>query len=211
MLAQAVSLEVEFSLEDNKLLFQALPVIAHEVVSLEVLLEGIVVHIVVWLPRVTTVADEAAFVFVSAVLVELVIIIETSTAEAAEWMSTEACLVGSARLIIATPHMLRQLPISEHIMLVCEDLFVASAQVAHLLVVDGTNMPVEVLPTEAGKVAIWIRAVVAQEEDCVPNDILASIANADIIVGACNVGVGILLVALIRVVRKNDKRCICLD
>jgi hypothetical protein len=102
--------------------------------------------------------------------------------------------------------MFGQLLVGEHVMLVRKDLFMPGAQIAHLFVVNGADMAVQIGPAEAGKVAFGIGAVVAEEEHGVAYDILASIPDANIIVGARDFGVGVFLEALGAVVGEDDKR-----
>ena len=66
-------------------------------------------------------------------------------------------------------------------------------------------MPVKVRPAEAGKVAVSVRAVVAKEEHGVSYDVLVGVFDSDIAVDRRDVGVGILLERLRRILSKNDK------
>ena len=93
---------------------------------------------------------------------DVVRIEEPLSAEFAERMPLEACLIHVTRPIVAVSHVFLQLLVGEEIMFVCKDFLVPRAEIAHLFMVDGAHMTVEVGPTEAGKVARRLWAVVAQ-------------------------------------------------
>jgi hypothetical protein len=175
-------------------------------VFLEMLLEGIVIEIVVWLPRVSPVADEAPLMLVSAMLVQFVAVIKPGTAEAAQRMPSETRLINCAGFVVAVSHMFGQLLIRKQVMFVRKDLLVPGAQVAHLLVVDGADMAMQVLPAKACKVALGIGAVISQEKDSIANNILARIFDANVVVSAGDVGVFVFVKTLSPVVGENDKR-----
>ena len=60
---------------------------------------------------------------------------------------------GVAGFATSGPHMLAQLLVRVHVVLVRKYFLVPRTQVAHLLVVDGADMAVEVGPAETSKVA----------------------------------------------------------
>lgn len=156
------------------------------------------------LPGVSPVADEAALVLVPAVLVELVAVVEALAAEGAQGVALEAGLVDRAGLVVAVPHMSLQLLVGEQLVLVGEDLLVARAEVAHLAVVDGAHVAVEVGPAEAGEVARVVGAVVSQQEDRVAHDVLVRVPDPDIVICARDVGVRILFESFRGVVCEDD-------
>lgn len=205
MLAELVRLEVHLGLEDDKLLLEALAVRAEEMVPPEMFLERVVVEVVMRLPRVPPVTQETSLVLVAAVLVQLVAVVEARAAEAAQRMAPEARLVGGAGLVVAVPHMLRQLLVGKHVVLVREDLLMPSTEVAHLLAVDGPDMAMQIRPAEAGKVALGIGAVVPEEQHAVAYDILAGILDADVLVGAGDIGGCVLFETLLSVISEDDK------
>jgi hypothetical protein len=98
-------LQIHVRLENDKLFLQAFPVKAKKVVFLEVLFQGIIVQVVMGLPRVPAITDEASFVFITAMLVKFIIIIESFSAKAAERMSLEPGLINRAWEVVSTPHM----------------------------------------------------------------------------------------------------------
>jgi hypothetical protein len=210
VLAKLVGLEVHLRLEHDKLLLETLAVRAHVVLLLEVVLKRVVVQVVVRLARVATVAEEATLVLVPAVLVQFVAVVETGAAKAAQRVAPEAGLVDGAGLVVAVAHVLGELLVGKHVVLVGKHLLVASAQVAHFLVVLALDVAVQVLPAETGKVAFGVGAVIAEQQDGVAYDVLAGIPNANVIVGASNLGVGVFLETLRCVVGENDKRGGCL-
>lgn len=204
MLGEVVRLHVQLGFEDDKLLLHASAVGAQEVVLLEVPLQLLVVEEVVGLARVSPVADEAALVLHAAVLKQLVVVVEALAAEAAQRVALEARLVGGAGLVVAVAHVLLQLLVAKELVLVGEDLFVAGAEVAHALVMGGFDVAMEVGPAKAGKVAGAVGAVVAQQQDGVADDVLVCVLDADVGVGGGEVGVGVVLEALLGVVGEDD-------
>lgn len=162
MLAELMGFEVEFRLENNKLLLEALLVGAEEMVVPEVSFQCVVVPKVVRLPRVSSIADKTPLMLVTTMLVEFIVIVESLTAEAAKGMTLETCLVDGTGSIITTSHMLLQLFILEKFMFMGENFLVSSTEVAHLLMMDGLDMPMQVLPTKSSEVACRIRAVVSK-------------------------------------------------
>lgn len=113
MFRQLVSLQIKLRPKDDKFLLQAFPVVAKEVVFPEMLLQGVVVEVVVRLPRVFAIAKEATLVFMPTVLVQFIIIVKALAAEPAEGMSLKSRLVKSSWLVVALPHMFLQLLIRE--------------------------------------------------------------------------------------------------
>jgi hypothetical protein len=79
-------------------------------------------------------------------LKQLVVIIETLAAETTKRVALETRLVSSAWLVVTVSHMLLQLLIAEQLMLVSEDLFVASAEIAHALLMRRPSMSMEIGP-----------------------------------------------------------------
>lgn len=136
MFLEVMRLEVHFRLKHDKLLFQALAVGANVVVLLEVLFQGVVVEVIVRLSRIAAVADEATLVLHAAMLVQLVVVVEALATETTQGVALEAGLVGGAGLIVAASHVFLQLLVGKELVLVREDLLVASAQVAHSFAMD---------------------------------------------------------------------------
>jgi hypothetical protein len=106
MLGEVMRLHIQFRLEDDKLLLQASPVRAQKVVLLKVLLQLFIVEEIMGLSRVSAITEEATLVLHAAVLKQLIIVIETFAAEAAQGVALEARLVGSARLVVTVAHVL---------------------------------------------------------------------------------------------------------
>lgn len=207
MLGEVVSLHVQLRLEDDKLLLQASAVRAQEVVLLEMLLQLFVVEEVVGLSRISSVAEEASLVLHAAVLKQLVVVIEALATEAAERVALETRLVSGAGLVVAVAHVLLQLLIAEELMLVGEDLLVTSAEIAHALVVRRLDVPVEVGPAQAGKVAGLVGTVVSQQEDGVADNVLVCVLDADVGVGGGEVLVGVVFESLLGIVGEDDIGC----
>lgn len=139
-----------------------------------------------------------------AVLIQLIIIIETLAAEAAQRMALEARLVRGAGLVVAAAHVLLQLAVRKELVLVGKDLLVARAQVAHALLVRRLDVPVQVGPAEAGKVAGGVGAVVAEQQDRVADNVLVGVLDANVGVDGGDVGVLVVFKAALGVVGEDD-------
>lgn len=68
-------------------------------------------------------------------LIQLVVVVETFTAEATQGVAFEARLVSGAWLIVAASHVLLQFLVGKELVFMSEDLFVTGAKVAHSLTV----------------------------------------------------------------------------
>jgi hypothetical protein len=147
MFGKLMRLQVHLRGENHELLLLAFAIWAEEMIIPEMLLEGIVVLVVVWLSWVLTVAEETSLVFVSAVLIELVTVVEAWSTEGAYRVALEAGLVNSSRSVIAVAHVLLQLLVGKQLVLMSKDLLIPGAQVAHLLVMGAAYMSMQIRPT----------------------------------------------------------------
>src|SRR5690242_1829976 len=95
-------------------------------------------------------------------------------------------------------------------MLVCKNLLVPRAEIAHLFMVDRADMPMKIRPPKAGEIAIRIRTVVTKQKNCVSYNVLAGVLNPDVIVRRGNVATRVLLEPLLRIVGEDDERGQCL-
>lgn len=152
-------------------------------VVLEMFFQRIVVPIVMRIPGIPPIADKTALVLVPTVLVQLVIVVKALAAEGAQRMAPEAGLMLVAGAVVAVGHVAVKLLVAEQLVLVGEDLLVPGAQVAHLFLVLGAHVAVQVGPAQGGRVARQVRAVVAEEQHGVADDVLAGVADADVVVG----------------------------
>jgi hypothetical protein len=205
-----MSLEIHLGFKHHKLLLQAFPILAEEMVSPEVLLERIVVQVVMWLSRISPVTDKAPLMLIPAVLVQLVAIVETRAAESAKRVPPKPCLIDCTRLVVAVPHVFGQLLVGKHVVFVGKDLLVPSAQIAHLLAVDGADMSMQIRPTEAGKVALRVRAIVPEQKDRVAYNILPCVLDTNILISAGNICVCIVLETLFCIISEDDEGRRCL-
>jgi len=124
-------------------------------------------------------------------------------------MATETGLVNGAGLIVAVSHVFAEGLVCEHLVLMGEALLVASAEIAHLLVVDGAHMAMQVGPAETSEVTFAIGAVVSQEEDGVADNIFARVLDANVIIGTRNVGARKVFETLGSIVGENNIGCGC--
>lgn len=77
-------------------------------------------------------------------------------------MALESTLINSAGIVIAELFMPSQLLWSEQLVFMRENLLIPCAQIAHDLVMDALDMPMQVGPSPTGHVAVVGRAIVPQ-------------------------------------------------
>lgn len=167
-------------------------------------LQGVIVPVIMRLPRVPPIADEAPLVLVAAMLIQLIVVVKSLAAETAQRVSLESRLVCGSRLIVSVSHVLLQLLVGEQFVLMREDPLVTSAQITHALFVRRLDMAVQVGPSQAGEIAVGVWAVVAEEEDGVAHDIFVGIFNADVVVRRRDVCTGEVFEALISIGGEDD-------
>jgi hypothetical protein len=155
--------QVHFRLEDICLVCLTFGVHAHKVLFGKVFLQFLVVEVVLWVSTsVSSIADVTSFMFLPTVGVEFVVSIEPLFAKAAFGMAFESRLVDSTWIIVSELLMFSKLTKGEQLMLVCENLLVSGAEVAHHLSVFASDMAVQIWPSEAGHIAVFVRAVIPQ-------------------------------------------------
>lgn len=120
-------------------------------------------------------------------------------------MPFESSLVNGTRFVITLAHVFAELLIREHLMLVCEHLFVPGAEVAHLFMVHGADMTMQIWPAEAGEIAVAIGTVVSEEENGIAHNVFTGVSDPDIIVGTRDLRVLVLFETFAGVIRKNHK------
>lgn len=158
----------------------------------KVFLEGVVVEVVVGVAGIPAVAEETTLVLLTAVFVELIVIVEARAAEAAQRMALEAGLVDGAWSVVAVSHVPLELLVCKQLVLVGEDLLVAGAQVAHFPVMNGADMAVEVGPAEAGEDAVVYGTVIAKKDDGITHDLFVCVLDADVVVETGDVFAGVV-------------------
>jgi len=163
VLLELMCLEIHLGRKDDEFLLQALSIHTHEMILLKMVLERIVVDVIMRIPAIRSVAEEASLMLLPTMHIKLVIPVEPLPTEAAQWMALETTLVDCSWIIISLRHMLLQLLIRKQVMLVREYLLISRAEITHLLVVDSAHMTMQVRPSSNGDIAVWIRAVVVQE------------------------------------------------
>jgi hypothetical protein len=174
-------------------------------------LQGVIVPVIMRLPRVPPIADEAPLVLVAAMLIQLIVVVKSLAAETTQRVSLESRLVCGSRLIVSVSHVLLQLLVGEQFVLMREDPLVTSAQITHALFVRRLDMAVQVGPSQAGEIAVGVWAVVAEEEDGVAHDIFVGIFNADVVVRRRDVCTGEVFEALISIGGEDDVGSGCLE
>ena len=110
--------------------------------------------------------------------IQLVLAIEALSTEATLWMSLETALILSARNVIAKLLVLAKVLLSEKLMFVRENLLSARAKIAHDLVMHIPDMTVQIRPAQTRRIAVAIRAVVAQEQYSIFKDLRLLVGDA---------------------------------
>lgn len=167
-------------------------------VFLEMVLKSVVVNVVLLLtvPR-PAVTNVAALMFVSAMGIKLIIAVETLATESALRMTTEPTLVHLSRLIVTILLMLPKFCCCEQLMFMCEYLFIPCAEVTvgyisifywklvlskrylpHHLSMLGLDMAMKVWPAQTRYIAVFIRAVVPQQQYSVLEDFVLLILDS---------------------------------
>jgi len=129
----------------------------------EMLLKRVVVDVVLMLTcRILSLTDVALFMLFSAMNKEFIVTVESLSAETALWMPLKACGVCLSRLCVTELLMPAQLLFVEQGVLMCENLFVPGAEVAHLLVMQGSDVSVQVRPAETCDLTVRIGTIVTK-------------------------------------------------
>jgi hypothetical protein len=79
--------------------------------------------------------------------VKFIIAVEPLSTEAAFRMAFEAALIDGSGVVVAKFLVLRQFGRSKQLMLMCEDLLIPCTKIAHLLIVSGLDMAMQVGPS----------------------------------------------------------------
>lgn len=137
--------------------------------------------------------------------IKLIFAIESSSAEGAIRMALESALVNGSGIVIAFLHMAVQFLVCKQLVFVCKDFLVSRTQVADLLVVDCFHMAMQVRPAQTSNIAISVRTIVSQEQDCIFHDLSLLVSDAIVRVCARNICVCKVFVSFCGVVRKYDK------
>lgn len=158
-----VSLQIHLRPKDDKLLLETFSIHTWKVVFSEMSLERIIVLIVLWpIRRISGIADMTPLMLFPAMREKFVFAIKSLATEATLGMPREARLVYRTRIVVAKFLVFAQGVLGEELVFVSEDLFIASAQVTHGLVMRSFDMAVQVWPAETSDVAVSIWAIVAQ-------------------------------------------------
>ena len=96
-----VGFQIHLRFENNELLFQTFLVKTDEVILREMLLKSVVINVILLLAvGRASVTDVAAFMFIAAVGVQLIITVESLATETALRVTPEATLIYSARFVV---------------------------------------------------------------------------------------------------------------
>lgn len=146
MFRQLMRLKIHLCIEHDELLLLTFPICTEEVILSEMILQSVVVSVVVRMSRISSVAEETTLVLHPTMIVQLIVVVESFTAESTQGMAFEACLICRARLVISPPHMLLQLFVGKKLVFVSEDTLVPGAQIAHALLVCRFDMAMKIRP-----------------------------------------------------------------
>lgn len=204
-----MGLQLNFGVKYNEFLLQTFFIQADVMVVLKMLQKRRNILVVVRAPWIPLIANKAPLMLVAAMIVELIIVIESFPTESTQWMSPKARLRHIARFVVSMRHMLVQLLIGEKLVLVSEDLLVPRAQIAHLLVVCCPHVAVQIRPAKRGDIARQIGAVVSQKQHRIAHDVLVCVADANVLVGASDVGWTVLVEPLGGVIGEDHEGCGC--
>jgi hypothetical protein len=126
------------------------------------LLERIVVEVILRLASlVSPVANVTSLMLFSAMSIKLVVSVEVLPTEPTFGVSSKSALVSRAWPIISLVFVSPQLLLCKQLVLMCKDLLVSRAEIAHDLMVCRPYVSVEVWPPKTCHIAAWIWAVVS--------------------------------------------------
>ena len=94
-------------------------------------------------------------------------------------------------------------------MFVSKDLLVPGAKIAHNLAMLPTNVPVEVRPTEALDVAVFIGTIVSQQQDRIVEDGIFLKLYSQVLINSGEGLISKVLVSLVHAVGKDDIVGLC--
>lgn len=127
---QLMSFEIHLTFKNNKFLLQAFLIQTEKVIFLKVVLEGIIVNVVLMAAIIRlSVTYVTSLVLVPTVGIQLIITVEAFATEFTFGVAFETTLVNGTGVIIPVLFVLAKLRNGEKFMLVCEDLFIPSAQI----------------------------------------------------------------------------------
>ena len=205
MLRELVRLEIHLRFKHHKLCLLAPRVETEIMVFAEVFLERFVVSIVLGLPSsVPPVADVAFLMGFSTVREKLIVAVESLAAEAALWVAFKAALVDRARVVVAELLVLTEFWAGKEFVLMCEDLLISCAQVAHDLMMHIADMLVQIWPSKASCLAILLWTIVSKEQDRIVKNVRLLILDAEDLVNLFEIGVDEVFISLDVVVREYD-------
>lgn len=129
----------------------------------EVKFQGVVVHIVLLLPSIiSSIADMALFMLISAMGIQLIIAVKPLPAEATLRVALKTALIHGSRIIITEFFMLAKFGYCKQFMFVREDFLVPCAQITQNLAMQALDMPVKIRPSPTGNIATNVGAVVTE-------------------------------------------------
>jgi hypothetical protein len=203
-----MSFQIHLRLEDIGLVGLTLCIKTYKMCFFEMLLQHLVIQVVLHLAaRISPVADVASFVFLSAMLIELIVTIESLAAKATFWMTLESALVNSSWVVVTKFFMPPKLPIRKQIMLMSKDFLVASTQITKHFAVLLFDVAVQVRPSQACNIAVLIWTIVSEEENGVFKDDVFFVLDPKVHVQSHKIRLGKLFISLRSIVGKDHIRC----
>jgi len=203
-----MSFQIHLRFEDIGLVGLTLCVKTYKMCFFEMLLQHLVIQIVLHLAtRIPPIADVTSFVFLPAMLIELIVTIESLAAKATFWMTPESALVNSSWVVVSKFLMPTKLSIREQIMLMGKDLLVASTQITKHFAVLLFDVAMQVGPSQACDIAVLIWTIIPEEKNGVFEDDVFFVLDPKVCVQSHKIRFGKLFISLGSIVRKDHIRC----
>lgn len=203
--------EVHLRLKNVRLIRLAFGIQADKMSIGKVLLEFLVIEVVLRIAAaVPSITDMTSLMPLPTMSIEFVVPIKSLFAESTVWMALEARLVDCTWVIITKSLMLAEFCISKQFVFMGEDLLVSGTEITHHFLVR-LDVAVEIGPSQASYIAVFIRTVVSQEKDRIFEDDILFVFDTQVVVNLDKVGVGEILEPLLGIVGKYHKWRLCLD
>lgn len=179
--------------------------------SSKVFLQLLVIEIILWIATaVPPITDMTSLMLLTAVIIELVVTVESLPTEATLWMTFEARLIDRSWIIVTVPFVLSQFAKREQFVLMSEDFFVPRAQIAHRFSMLRSYMTVQIWPSQASCITILVRTIVSEQQDRIFENFVLLVLDTKVRVNLHKFRIIKLLKALVWRVSEHNKWGFCL-
>lgn len=203
--------QIHLGLKDIRLVCLTFSIQTDKVGFSKVFLEFLVVEVILRISAtIPPVTDMTSFVLLPTMSVEFVVTIKALFAKSAFRMTFEAGLVDCTWIVIAKSFVLAEFGVREKLVLMGKDFLVPSTKITHHLFVR-FDMAMEIRPTQASHVTIFIGTVISQEKNGVLEDDILFILDTQVLIDLDEIGVGKFLKPLLGIVGEYHKRGLCLE